>query len=103
MTDNLNYINLVHDISNTRVYKINNELFAYTAGRFSIVPFSTTSIHDMAEYLLKAVSDENIQVELMFGYKKGSISKKTKTKMNSLMGIQEINLQLFIKYITLLL
>ena len=103
MTDNLNYINLVHGISNTRIYKMDNELFSYTASRFSIVPFSTTSIHDMAEYLLKSVSDENIQVELMFGYKKGSISKKTKTKMNSLMGIQEINLQLFIKYITLLL
>jgi hypothetical protein len=103
MTDNLNYINLVHGISNTRVYKIDNELFSYTASRFSIVPFSTTSIHDMAEYLLKAVSNENIQVELLFAFKKGSISKKTKTKMNSLMGIQEINLQLFIKYITLLL
>ena len=103
MTDHLNFINLVHGINNTRVYKIEKEFFSYTATQSEILAYSTRTISEMAEYLLKKVSDENCQVNLMFGYAKGSLSKNKKKKLNDLLKEENVELKIFIRWITLLL
>ena len=93
MTDALNYINLVHGIDNTRVYRLDakatqdsshNEFFCYTATRSEITPFYTVTAKKMAEHLIKVVENEPCQVELMFGYKRGSLSKNAMGNPNRL-------------------
>jgi hypothetical protein len=97
-----NYINLVHGFSNTRVYKIEHEYFCYTANRTAILPYATKSIRNMANYLFDKLDDEKIQVELMFGYEKGSLSKIKQKKLKKLLKSSDVDIDTLIKWVTML-
>lgn len=105
MTEKLNYINLVHNINNTRVYRIGKEFFSNTSTQKEIVCFSSLTVLEMSKYLLEKVSDENCQVELMFGYARGSLSKKKFKKLKQLLnqGQSDVNLESIVKWVSLLI
>ena len=105
MTEHLNYINLVHNISNTRVYKIGNEFFCNTATQKEIVCFTSLTVLEMSKYLLEKVSNENCQVELMFAYAKGSLSKNKFKKLKQLLkqGQSDVDLESIVKWVSLLI
>ena len=97
-----NFLNVVHNINNTRLYRMENELFCYTATRSEIQPYATTSIRDMAKYLLEKVSDEQCEVNLMFGYAKNSLSKNKQKKLKALLKCSDLDMNTFIRWVSLL-
>jgi len=105
MTEQLNYINLVHNINNTRVYKIGKEFFSNTATQKEIVCFTSLTVIEMSKHLLEKVSNENCQVELMFGYAKGSLSKNKFKKLKQLLkqGQSDVDLESIVKWVSLLI
>ena len=105
MTDQKNFLNLVHNIDNTRVYKIDDEFFCFTATLTEIIPFSSKKVSTMANHLLYKVSDENCQVELFFGYAEGSLSKNRKKKLNHLLknGKTDVDFKNISKWVSLLI
>lgn len=105
ITDQLNYINLVHGINNTRLYKIEKEFFSYTATRKEILVFTALTVNEMGKHLVEKISDEPIQVELMFGYAKGSLSKNKAKKLKQLLnqGKTDCDLESMLKWVSLLL
>ena len=103
MTDNLNYINLTHNINNTRIYKMDKEFFAYTATQKNILAYSTLFVNEMAQHILEKIQDENCEVNLMFGHKKGSLSKNKQKKLKNLLKEDEVNIQTLKRWVSMLL
>jgi hypothetical protein len=105
MTEGKNFINLVHGCDNTRVYKMDNDLFCFTAGLTEIIPFKTKTLAKMVKYLLEKISNEQCQVEIMFGYAQGSLSKNRKKKLNKLLrhGQGDVNYKNLSVWISLLI
>jgi hypothetical protein len=105
MSEQKNFVNLVHGISNTRVYKIKREIFCYTATQKEIQAYSTTSVQEMAIYLLEKTNDENCSLDLMFGYCLGSLSKMKMKKLNLLLkqGATDVNVETISRWVSLLL
>jgi hypothetical protein len=105
MTSQKNYVNLVHGICNTRIYKIENEFYTYTVSREQITPFTSTKINEIVNVVLKKLEDEPIQVELMFGYKAGSLSRNKKRKLKLLLsnGLVDVDFKNISLWVSLLI
>jgi hypothetical protein len=60
----------------------------------------------MSKHLYQTVLDENCQVELLFGYARGSISKNQKKKLNALLReeqLPDVSLESILKWVSMLL
>jgi len=104
-----NFVNLTHNICNTRVYNIHGALFSYTATRDSLVPYESNSIYDTCKHIMEQIQEgDSGPVNLMFGYVKGSLSKNKQKKLKKMLSEQkngdvDVNMTTLSKWITLLL
>lgn len=102
-TNNLPFINFSHGIDNTRLYKIDDELYCSTVTREAIKPFVTTGIKEMAEYLDNVINGGWGIVNLNFCYPRGFLTKNKQKKLRKLLEEQgQVETQRLIRYITLL-
>jgi hypothetical protein len=101
--DNLDFINIAHGISNSRVYRIDREFFMYTATRTGIIPFVSITIDDMVSHILEILEQSWGQIDLMLNYKK--YNKRKMKKLNNLLlhGDVELNKANIKNWITFLL
>ena len=101
---NANFINISHTVNNTRIYKYKSMLYCYTATRNEIIPFSTKSIYDMAEHIVKQISGTPSQANLMFGYAIGSLTKNKQKQLNMLLSEtdQDVNQKQIIRWVMML-
>ena len=101
------FINIAHGFNNTRIYKADGELFSYTATIESIIPFSTKSIYDMTEHIMKQIKGLESDVNLLFCYPRGYVKPRSnkKKKLNKLLdlGRCDITFNLMSRWITMLL
>jgi hypothetical protein len=82
------------------------EFFCYTSTRQEIKVFSSKTVLEMSRHLYKTVLDENCQVELLFAYARGSISKNKKKKLNQLLKekqLPDVSLESILKWVSMLL
>lgn len=84
--DGIDFINIAHGLNNTRVYKVRNELFCYTATPDLIQPFTTTKAANMAQHLYEEIKNSWGDVDLCLNYRQGSYSKKKMKKLNKLLS-----------------
>ena len=95
---------MAHGISNTRIYRIENEFYCYTVDREGIKPYGTTILKEIAEHLDEVINRDWGIVNLHFCYMRGSLSKNKRKKMNTLLDQQGIvDTPTLTKWITLLL
>ena len=84
--EGLDFINIAHGLSNTRVYRTKGEFFCYTATVEAIQPFSSVKAVNMACHLYEVIKDSWGDVDLCLNYRKGSYSKKKMKKLNALLA-----------------
>lgn len=100
-----NYVNLVHGINNTRVYKIEKEFFTYTVTTEQILTFSSKKINEIVDVIMDRISDENAEINLMFAYKAGSLSRNKKKNLKILLaqGLVDVDRKNISSWISLLI
>jgi hypothetical protein len=83
------------------------EFFCYTSTRQEIKVFSSKTVLEMSKHLFQTVLDENCQVELLFAYARGSISKGQKKKLNALLRekkeLPDVSVESILKWVSMLL
>lgn len=105
MLTNLDFINIAHGIDNTRIYKAEGVFFCYTATVSEIIPFSCLTVKDMTEHIIKILDLSWGDVNLSLNYQKGTYNKKKIQKLNNLLklGDVEVNIKTIQKWILFLL
>ena len=96
--NDVNFVNLAHGVNNQ------NSFFCSTVTRDEIQPFSTTKVFNMAKHVVGKINCTS-DVNLNFGYAKGSLSKNKKKKLNILLRDhdQHVDLTTMIKWVSLLI
>ena len=95
----MDYINLMHGLNNTKIYKHQNEFCAFTSSSNEILTFETKSIEEMAKYLFKKIQEPS-KIRMMFDGE--FISNKKKQLLMGLIKEKYITLEIFTRWINLL-
>lgn len=96
------FINITHGVSNTRIYRKDQELFCYTATITNIIPFATKKAHELVNHVIKMTDDAWGEVNLTLNYRQGTFNKKKKDKLNTLLKIKEIDNKILLRWVMLL-
>jgi hypothetical protein len=83
--ENKSYINLVHGLFNTRVFKKDGKYLIITATNVEINTYTSKKINEIIENLVERTNNEPLQVELMFAYEKGSLSRGRRRNLRILL------------------
>ncbi len=90
---NLDFINIAHGISNTRIYRIEKQFFSYTSTISEIIPYISTTVQDMVNHITKILESSWGQINLSLNYKQNTYNKRKMAKLNNLLkgGDVELN------------
>lgn len=99
---NLSYINIMHNLSSTRIYYIPRKkyFFVYTANLVDYVPVKIHKATSVSEYLYELLKNDPM-VDLHLVYP-NTWAQKKKDKIPGL-GLQELNEKILLKFILILI
>ena len=100
--DNLPHFGIAFGCSLARVYYVDKQFFCISMSRISCVPFSTTKLKNMVDYLMDMFKDTNSEIDIKFNYP-CTFSKNKKKKINKLTRMTIGNKNILIQWLTLLL
>lgn len=99
---NLSYLNIMHNLSSTRIYYIPRKkyFFVYTANMIDYVPVKINTAKTVSEYLYELLKNDHM-VDLHLVYP-NTWPQKKKDKIPDL-GLQELTQKTLLKFILILI
>jgi len=91
-----------YDCNIGRIYYKDREFVCMTMSRQSYLPFATTKLSHMAEYIFELLKNTNSEVNFQLNYP-NTFSKRKISKVNQLLKINVCTIQILIRWLTLLL
>ena len=100
--DDLPHFAIGFECSLARVYYVDKKFFCISMDISSCVPFSTTKLKNMVDYLLDMFKDTNSEIDIKFNYP-SNFSRRKKKKINQLTRITNGNKNILTQWLSLLL
>ena len=79
--DNLPHFGISFGCNLARAYYVDKKFFCISMSRISCVPFSTTKLKNMVDYLLDMFKDTSSEIDIKFNYP-SNFSRLKKKKIN---------------------
>jgi hypothetical protein len=100
--DNLPHFGIAFGCSLARVYYVDKQFFCISMDISSCVPFSTTKLKNMIDYLMDLFKDTSSEIDIKFNYP-SNFSRRKKKKINQLTRITNGNKNILTQWLSLLL
>ena len=100
--DNLPHFGIGYNCSLARVYYVDKQFFCISMTRIICVPFSTTKIKNMVDYLMDMFKDTSSEIDIKFNYP-STFSRRKKKKINQLTRMTSGNKNVLTQWLALLL
>ena len=101
--DNLPHFGIAFECSLARVYYFDKKFFCISMSRISCVPFSTTKLKNMVDYLMDLFKDTSSEIDIKFNYPSTFFSRRKKKKINQLTKTSNGNKNVLTQWLSLLL